>query len=80
MALDVATSAFMEIMMKCVFTVEWHFNNNPDELKTDISTIKLEPHYTVESLTEELHQVIEIERRVNKKSTITDYSMEFINV
>ena len=65
--------------MKCVFKVEWHFNDKPDEMMTDVGTIKLYPYCTVESLREELDKVIETERRVNKKSTITGYSVTFVD-
>lgn len=64
--------------MVCIFEVHWFFNDKPDELKKDISTIKLHPHYTKESLTEELETVIETERRVNTKSTISHYEIKFV--
>ena len=65
-------------MTVCIFEVHWHFNDKPDDLKKDISTIKLTPNYTVESMTEELEMVVATERRINKKSTITDYYIKFV--
>lgn len=64
--------------MKCEFEVHWFFNDKPNELKKDITTLDLYPHYTKESLTEELEQVIETERRFNKKTTISHYEIKFM--
>ena len=64
--------------MKCEFEYHWYFNNNPSNVFKKIDEINLTPNYTVDSLREELETIIEQERKINTKSTISYYDIRFM--
>jgi hypothetical protein len=63
--------------MKCELEYHWYFNSSPNKVYKKIDPITITPNYTVETLREELERVIEQERRLNTKSTISHYEIRF---
>ena len=62
----------------CEFEYHWYFNHNPDNVFKVVDVITLTPNYTKESLIKELETVIEQERKLNTKSTISHYEIRFV--